>query len=414
MKSKKSKKSPKTKVKEVPKGEKPLPRAFRLTSATYFLTYKGISDSGQKIIKNDLANYLLNQNPNERKLKPIKYLICQQMYDSGQPHFHVILIYEKRKQIRTQDSYDYLGIHPNIQTMRNMKAALNYVYKEDPNPITNMDIVQQRIKARAKDSSSLYELLEEQMMKDPFNFEVYKYCVDKNITKQIYKANYTKAVSLLKSVQATHCNKLLTQSSSLKYIDRALIEQKLTPSQLKTFDSWSGYQTIIDHLNQIPTYGSRRPAKTMNLLLTGPPSVGKSALVWQQYPEPPLNPISKYCSIYPMGMKGWFPDYKSQVYDVIYWNESKLTSYPYDTILQVLDGSPVMLPAKGGGHKKVDNPLVIMTSNMTLDQLIKAKFFYNKQYIAMSKKNLSVRITNVVVPRGYNLFLLQKLLVSKN
>jgi hypothetical protein len=150
----------------------------------------------------------------------------------------------------------------------------------------------------------------------------------------------------------------------------------------------------------------------MNLLITGPKSIGKSALVWQTYSEPNLNPLNSYCSVYPMGMKDWFPHYKSQIYDVIYWNEAKLTSYAYDTILQLLDGSPVMLPSKGGGHKKIDNPLVIMTSNMTLPQMIKQKFHYNKQYQQMSKQNLSVRITNVVVPDGYNLFLLQKLLVQ--
>ena len=96
----------------------------------------------------------------------------------------------------------------------------------------------------------------------------------------------------------------------------------------------------------------------------------------------------------------------------IYWNQAKLTSYSYDIILQLLDGSPVMLPAKGGGHKKVDNPLVFMTSNMTLDQMIHQKFKYNLSYKQMAKKNLRVRIQNVIIPNGYNLFLLQKLIIS--
>ena len=275
-----------------------------------------------------------------------------------------------------------------------------------------MDIIQQKRAARAKDSSSLYQLLREQMIKDPFNFEVFKYCIDNNLDKQIYKASYTKATHLLSKIQQAYCNKLLFQKPGFKLIDRALIECKLTPSELQTFDSWTGYQTIIDHLNQIPHYRFRRPSKTMNLLITGPKSIGKSALIWQQYQtDPSMNPINAHCSVYPMGMKDWFPHYKSQIYDVVYWNEAKLTSYAYDTILQLLDGSPVMLPTKGGGHKKIDNPLVIMTSNMTLSQMIKQKFHYNKAYQQMSKQNLSVRITNVVVPEGYNLFLLQKLLV---
>ena len=394
-------------------GKEPLIPAFRLSAKTYFLTYKGISDSGQ-VTKQSLANYLLKQNPNDKTKHPEKYIICQQMYDSGEPHFHAILIYKTRKEIINQNHYDYLGIHPNIQTMRNMKAALQYVYKEDAHPVTNMDIAHQKRKARAKAHSSLYQLLEEQMRKDPFKFNVADYCSKHDLFREIYKAGYSKALTLLKMARQAQCNKRLSQKEGFKYIDRTIIESELTPTELKSYDSWAGYQTIVDHLNQVSLHRFRRPAKTMNLLITGPKSIGKSALVWQQYLQPHLNPLNSHCSVYPMGMKDWFPDYKSEIYDIIYWNESKLTSYSYDVILQLLDGSPVMLPSKGGGHKKVDNPLVIMTSNMTLDQMIYQKFANNKSYLEMAKQNLSVRITNVVVPKGYDLFLLQKLLVPKS
>lgn len=400
--------------KEVPKGEKPLKTTFRLSSTCYFLTYKGISDTGEKLTKKHLANFLLKQNSNDRKNYPEKYLICEQMYDSGSPHFHAILVYPKRKEIVTPDYFDYLNIHPNVQTMRNMKAALQYVHKQDPDPYTNMDVSQQRRKARAKDSSSLYQLLEQQMLKDPFNFEPIKYCVDHNVTRQIYKTNYTKAIKLLKLVQQVTCNKLFFQKPGIVPITRALIQSLLTPLQLSLYDSWSGYQTIVNYLNVMNTERGSRQQKSMNLLITGLPSTGKSALVWQRDPLPGRSSVVTHLPVYPMGMKDWFPEYKSDIYACIYWNEAKFTSYSYDTILQLLDGSPVMLPAKGGGHKKVDNPLVIMTSNMTLKQMIKQKFHYNKFYQQLAHKNLSVRIENVVIPEGYNLFLLQKLLITSN
>lgn len=392
-------------------GKEPSEKGFNLRSTTYFLTYKGISDNGEKITKNTLANFLLKQNPNDRKVYPEKYLICEQMYDSGLPHFHAILIYSRRKLIATQTYFDYLGIHPNIQTMRNMKAALQYVYKQDPDPLTNMDIVQQRRKARARDSSSLYQLLEEQMKKDPFNFKAFKYCQINDLSKQFYNAGYSRAIHLIGKIQQAYCNRLLCSKSNFKFITRQLIQQRLSVKELTMYDSWSGYQLIVDHLNQIPSYKFRRPSKTMNLLISGSKSIGKSALVWQQYPLAFQNSLNQFCSVYPMGMKDWFPNYESEVYSVIYWNEAKLTSYAYDTILQLLDGSPVMLPAKGTSHKKIDNPLVIMTSNMTLEQMIKQKFNYNKEYQQMARQNLSVRIQNVIVPPGYDLFLLQKLFV---
>ena len=405
-------KQAKTKGKGVNKGKEPLKTSFRLSATTYFLTYKGISESGQILTKQTLANYLVHNNPNDLKLRPLKYLICQQLYDSGLPHFHAILIYEKRKQITSQDYYNYLGVHPNIQTMRNMKAALDYMYKQDPTPFTNMEILQERRVARAKNTSSLYQLLQQQMIKDPFNFDVFNYCLQHNLTKQIYKANYTKAVSLLRNVRAAYCNKLLFEKNGFKPITRALIQQLLSPSDLKSYDSWPGYQTIVDFLNILNTQRGRRQQKSMNLLISGPPSTGKSALFWQRNPLPGRSSVVAHLPLYPMGMKDWFPDYKSDVYAGIYWNQAKLTSYAYDVVLQLLDGSPVMLPAKGGGHKKVDNPTVIMTSNMTLQQMIYQKFYYNKSYLRMAQQNLAVRVHNVIIPPGYTLFLLQKLLVA--
>lgn len=402
----------KAKGKGVSKGGKPLKTSFRLSATTYFLTYKGISEAGQILTKQALANYLVHDNPNELKLRPHKHLICQQMYDDGTPHFHAILVYERRKQIASQDYYDYLGVHPNIQPMRNMKAALDYMYKQDSVPVTNMDILQERRVARAKDTSSLYQLLQQQMFKDPFNFDVFNYCLQHDLTKQIYKANYTKAISLLRNVRAAYCNKLLFEKHGFRPITRSLIQQVLSPSELAVYDSWPGYQTIVDHLNTMNTQRGRRQQKSMNLLISGAPSTGKSALFWQRSPLPGRSSVVSHLPLYPMGMKDWFPDYKSDVYAGIYWNEAKLTSYPYDVILQLLDGSPVTLPAKGGGHKKVDNPTVIMTSNMTLEEMIYQKFYYNKSYLSMARQNLAVRVHNVVIPPGYTLFMLQKLLVA--
>ena len=154
--------------------------------------------------------------------------------------------------------------------------------------------------------------------------------------------------------------------------------------------------------------------KTKNLLITGPPSIGKSALVWNQYPQQFQNPISNFCSIYPIGMSTWFPKYKSQTYQLIYWNEAKLTSYPYDTILKLLDGSPLDLSNKGSISRKFDNPLIIMTSNMSLGHMICTKFSKSEYEQLMSQQNLAVRIQNVIVPQGYDLFLLQKLLIPAN
>ena len=404
-------KTVKNKGKGSSKKGKPSESTFKLNAKTYFLTYKGMSDSGQILTKSLLQKYLMQQNPHDKLTRPQKYLICQQTYDSGQAHFHVILVYPKRKIIHRQDWFDYLGIHPNIQVMRNMKAALEYIHKEDPTPLANVDLIQQKRIANASNAISLYELLKTEMLKDPFNFSALEYCFRYKIDAQMMKANYAKSLALLKHTQMAQCNRLLYSKPGFKFIDTALIQSQLTPTQLKVFNSWAGYRTIVDFINTANTQRGRRQQKSMNLLLTGSSNIGKSALVWQRDPLPGRMSLYTHLPIYPMGMKGWFPDYLSDTYAIIYWNEAKLTSYSYDTILQVLDGSPVMLPAKGGGHKKVDNPLVIMTSNMTLKQMIKEKFSYSENYQKLANATLATRIHNVIVPKGYDLFLLQKLLV---
>lgn len=379
---------------------------------TYFLTYKGISDANEVITKDSLAEFLTKENSNDRSVFPEKYLVCEETYESGENHFHVILIYSKRKQIRDVQHYDFLGVHPNIQTMRNMKAALDYVYKEDKQPKTNINIEQEINIALAQNSNTIFEFLYEQMIKDPINFDAYKFCELNNLTKYIYKANYSKAIKLLKEAQRVRANSTLSEKPGFRLITRTLIQETLTEDELKTYDSWNGYDTIVKYLNTMILQRGNRQQKSMNLLITGAPSTGKSALVYQRNPIPGRISIANFCSVYPMGMKDWFPEYRSDVYHCIYWNEAKLTSYNEDLILQLLDGSPVSLPAKGSSHKKVDNPLVIMTSNLTLDQLIKSKYGHNTYRLRIAQANLAVRIENVIIPPGYNLFLLQKLLIS--
>ena len=414
-----------SKGKRVSLGEKPLPTAFRLQSTTYFLTYKGISaDFGQKITKQSLAKFLL-QNPNDRKLKPQKYLICQQMYDSGQPHFHAILVYPGRKSVTSQDYYDYLGVHPNIQTMRNMKAALEYVYKEDPCPLTNMDIPQQRRIARAKDTSSLYQLLQQQMLKDPFAFDLSTYCHQHGIFKHIYKANYAKALTLIKLAQPAAARAILRSKRGIKFITPGLISTQLNPAELKQFYSHPCYQKIVDHINQIHTYPNwnvqtMAPSKTPHLLIVGDASIGKSALVDHRPNDThPYPGLMHYYACYHLSIgERYFPIYRSFDFRLVRWNQFTIESdlFPkkgYNRLLDYLEGAPSALPQKGRPPvQRLDNPKHILTSNRTLQQHI-CKTFSSQQSRAMSRRNLGTRIDCVVVPKGKNIHFLRKLFVSR-
>jgi hypothetical protein len=345
----------KAKGEGVAKGGTPLVNAFRLSSTTYFLTYKGTSDTGQKITKNTLSDYLLQGNPNDIKLRPEKYLICEQMYDSGQPHFHAILIYSKRKEVTLPHYYDFLGIHPNIQPMRNMKAALQYVYKQDPHPLTNMDIVQQKRVARAKDTTSLYQLLQQQMLKDPVRFDVDDYCATHGIFKQIYKANYAKAITLIRRAQPAYARRLLADKPGIRLITPGLIQQRLNPQELAQYNSHPCYANIVAHVNQIHTYPKHRaPLKTRHLLLVGGPDIGKTSLIYHR--ADPLHPhpgLAHYLATYYLSVgQKYYPPYRSYDYRLVNWQQFTIVSdmFPksgYARLLNYLDGSVSALPQKG-------------------------------------------------------------------
>ena len=344
------------------------------------------------------------------------YHIALERHVNGIPHLDILLIYDKSIRRQLVD-YDYLLKHGNITTYRKLnQAILDYGKKEDKEALSNLpedkslpsgQSVNQLITVQQLKKDP-YRYLELQMLKDPLHFNLEQY-VRKNDLAQ-YISGWSSIKTKLKDMQVAAANLSLKEKPGFKFIDRALIQSKLSPSELITFDSWSGYQTIVNYLNQMILQKGNRQQKSLNLLISGAPNTGKSALVWQRNPLPGRAAVSTFCSVYPIGMAQWFPKYQSDVYHCIYWNQAKLTSYSYDTILKLLDGSPLDLPNKGSVSRKVDNPLIIMTSNLTLEEMIRQKFSYSKQFQAMSRKNLAVRVQNVIVPKHYDLFLLQKLL----
>ena len=371
----------------------------------------------------------LIQKQSQRKVKLVNWCIAWQTHAaSGLPHLDMLLVYDRNFQA-VYTTFDYLIKDLNIE-QRNVgddvgighvwvtpysskklnKAILQYGQKEDPHPLSNITVqTKDDILRLNKVKDDSYRYLELQMLKDPLHFNLEQYCRKHDLFKDV--SGWSSIKTKLKDSQLAAANLLLKNKPGFRYIDRALIQSRLSPQQLLTYDSWSGYQTIVDYLNQIVLHKGDRDPKTKNLLITGAPNCGKSALVWHPKPHGHFNPISAYCSIYPMGMSQWFPKYQSDVYHCIYWNEAKLTSYSYDTILKLLDGSPLDLSNKGSVSRKIDNPLIIMTSNLTLEQMIQQKFGYSKDYMGMARSNLDVRVQNVIVPSKYNLFLLQKLLV---
>ena len=379
-------------------------------------------------LKSKILDRLITKE-STRKSKLINWSIAWETHTgSGLPHLDILLVYQqnikpdytsfdyliKDLNIKQHDVGDNVGIGhvwiTSYSPTKLSKAILDYGQKEDPDVLTNLTSQSKEDLLRlTKLKADPYVYLEDQMRKDPIYFNLEQYCQKHNLARNI--RSWSSIKTKLKDMQIAAANLKLKNKPGFKFIDRSLIQSRLTPSELATYDSWSGYQTIVNYLNQIPIKGNKRKMKTMNLLITGPASIGKTSLFHNPNHDSYQSSIQDYCAVYQMGMSTWFPKYQSGVYHMILWNEAKLTSYSYDTILKVLEGSYVDLPIKGGIAPKRDNPLVVMTSNMTLEQMIEQKFNYSLSLSNMARSNLSVRVQNVVVPEGYDLFLLQKLLL---
>lgn len=327
------------------------------------------------------------------------YRIALERHQNGVPHLDILLTYQVSKQRRLTD-WDYLLRHGNVTSYRHLnKAIIQYGTKQDKQSLSNFpedlsDLLQVQ---KCKEDPFLY--LYQQMKRDPFHFNVQQYVHQHNLAPVI--KNWSSLKSKLKDMQIAAANLVLKSRAGLAYITRARIQACFSSDQLRIYDSWAGYQTIIDFLNQIPRYGFSRPFKSPQLLLVGTPNTGKTTLV---------NVLQRYYSIYHKDVSNWFPRYTDRVYPIISWDEFKLKGgMSHTTLLKFLQGSPIDLQYKGGSVLKRDNPLIIMTSNLTLDQHILSKF-KNTRLQEAARVNLSARICELIIPAGYDLFILLKLI----
>ena len=370
--------------------------------------YKNSTPEEISVLKGDVLLFL-QRNQKSRNLR--YHSIAVQLHPTSKvPHLDILLIYGKSVQT-SLNRFDKLIKHGNLTAYRQLnKAIVQYGTKEDKHPLSNLPLDSFEILDLQLLKKDPYLYLQKQMLKDPLHFNVQQYVRQHDLFQYIF--SWASIKNKLKDSQIAAANLLLKSKPGFKLITQRIINSCLTPQQIELYNGqWNGYRRIVSYLNQMIIQKGNRQEKELNLLITGSPNCGKSALIWHSKAHGIYNPLSKYCSVFPIGMSQWFPKYQSDVYHMIYWNEAKLTSYSYDTILKLLDGSPLDLPSKGSVSRKVDNPLIIMTSNLTLEQMIQQKFYYNKNYIDMARRNLAVRVQNVIVPEGYNLFLLQKLLL---
>ena len=368
-----------------------------------------------EILKGQVLEELMT---NQKHRGLTHYTVAWQTHPSnGLAHLDILIKYD-RAISKSASSFNYLlplcpqdldllphrkpkvNITHYALTRLNM-AILEYGTKEDPHPLNTFTAQQsKRFLILSQIKKDPYGYLRDKMAQDPYGFDLAEYSVDYNLDTVIpcWSAIKTK----LTDIRAAMIAKLQLSKPGLRVISRALIQERLTSDELSIFDGSPAFQIIVDHLNQIVTYGHSRPHKTSNLFISGPRDIGKTSLFTQ---------LAKITGSYQLKIENKYLNrYSNGKYGFILWNQIKLTDFTHTWILQFLEGMPVSIPMRYNSCIKRDNPLVVMTSNLPLATHIKNRFKDNAFFQNHALQNLGARITavEVLVP----MFFMQKLLVT--
>ena len=355
------------------------------------------------------------------------YRIALQHHQNSIPHLDILLIYEASKQRRLTD-FDYILRHGNVTTYRKLNdAILSYGTKEDKYNLSNLPPDTSAVLQLQQFKSDPYLFLYNQMKKDPLHFNVEAYVQKNQLSQHI--SNWGSIKSKLKDMQLAAANILLRQKPGLKLITKQLIRKRFTKGEHKTYKKFKElYNLIIERINHIILHPNNSPQTTNELqskhlfINSKQSSIGKTSLVDfkvlanSKFAHPGL---SHYLPVYYLNStQTYFPPYTSYVYAAVFWDQFTIDSitFPkkrYNLLLSYLGGSTVSLPIKGHhAALRRDNPLHILTSNYTLQELI-CKTFKSEDSRAKARSNLSARIQQVTVPKGVSLHLLRKLFVSE-
>jgi len=102
---------------------------FRVQGKNIFLTYA----QAERIESKEHLLWALR----DKVPTPTRWAIGEEQHQDGGKHFHVLLGYDDKVDIRDQAFYDYNDHHPNIQCARAPNQVLAYVTKEDREPLVH-------------------------------------------------------------------------------------------------------------------------------------------------------------------------------------------------------------------------------------------------------------------------------------
>ena len=313
-------------------------------------------------------------------------------------HIHVYLSYLKKRRLSLRH-FDFLQNGVHVEKVKNTESLLAYMNKENECK-TNFDVWRKLLShSRSMAAKTVTRMAE--LGHDLRQVQVKYGDLLCNLPWETmrkfahYRAHYAREFSQRKGI-----------SQQLRWIDRSLIEARLTQEELEIFDSDPQFQTLVDYINKVKKFGSEQIHKECCLSIVSEPSTGKSSL---------LLKLAEHYNNYNFPIDGWHREqYENNVYSMWTWNEWDIGSVNWSDLLLLLEGFETDLRIKGSKTVKLDRPMLFLVSNDTYLEHYRKRFGYLKRQSPRSyevrQRALAVRIKELNFGEK-NLFFLQKLFV---
>lgn len=321
----------------------------------------------------------------------VRYAVVKETHTKDEDkatHLHLYLGYPKLIRLKL-DRFDYLGKHGKLERVRDYASVLKYMTKESQ-PKANFNYIEDIMR---KDFPRAVQILLGQGLHIRQIYRTYS-----SIVASKNWSGYLRYLTFKKDSE-----KFRTQleKPGLRMITPELIKARLSDQEYALYHSSDIYAKIVDKVNDIVRYGCTRPHKAKALFICGQPNTGKTTFGLA---------LQRRVGTFTFPDDGWWQGYESDVFKLIMWNQFDLRRFQYPTLLKFLEGLRMDLPIKGSHVTRQDNPLIYLTSNITLDELI-CKRFSSQQNRVKSRANLGVRIDQVNIG-SRPIFFMEKLLVS--
>lgn len=315
-------------------------------------------------------------------------------------HMHVYLSFINKQRELSLRHFDFLQNGVHVERVKNTECLLAYMNKENE-CVANFDVWRTLLSSSKLFAKTLTRMTQ-QLGHNLDDIQV-KYAA---VLANKPWATVSRFIDEVLRLQANPVKGLAEQ---LRWIDRSLIEARLTPEELTIFDSDPQFQTLVDYINKVKKFGSEQVHKECCLSIVSAPSTGKTSLLLR---------LAEHYNNYSVPSDGWHAKrYRNGFYSMWTWNEWSFAGVSMEDMLTLTEGLQTDLRVKGCKTFKADRPMLFLLDNETWINKYERRFSYLKRQMLSTYEvrlvALSVRIKELNFGKK-NLFFLQKLLVGVN